>query len=45
MSIKFGNSLDIEGNEIKNFVVHSSATAPSTPKGGMMWWDSTNINM
>ena len=42
MAIKFGNDLDLEGNQIKNFVAHSSSVAPLVPKGGMLWWDNVN---
>ena len=32
----------MNGNQMLNFIVHSSASAPLSPQGGMMWWDSTN---
>jgi hypothetical protein len=45
MAIRFGNSIDLNGNQIQNFRVHVSASAPSSPAGGMMWWDSGNRSL
>jgi len=42
MAVKIGNSIDLDKNQIMNFVVHSSSIAPTTPSGGQMWWDNSN---
>jgi len=40
--IKMNGDVNMNGNEIKELVVHVSATAPSNPVEGQLWFDSTN---
>ncbi|RLI55396.1 MAG: hypothetical protein DRP09_09875 [Candidatus Thorarchaeota archaeon] len=40
--IKMNGDVNMNGNEIKELVVHVSATAPSNPVEGQLWFDSAN---
>lgn len=42
MAIKFGNSLDLNNNELLNAVIQNLAGDPSTKKVGLIWFDTTN---
>lgn len=40
--MKFLNSLDLAKNQILNIVLHNSATAPTLPKEGQMYYNTTD---
>lgn len=42
MAIKFGNSLDLNNNELLNAVIQNLAGDSTTQKAGLIWFDTTN---
>ena len=42
---KFLNDVDINKNQLQNPVIHPSATAPSSPKQGQIYFDTTDNNI
>ena len=45
MAVKFGNSIDLDGFQLRDFVVHNAAVAPSSTQGGAMYWDTADNNL
>ena len=42
MSMKVLVNLDLHGNQIENVVLHNLASAPATPKEGMVYYNTTD---
>ena len=42
MSIKYGDNINLQGNQLINAVLHKMATAPLNPAEGQAWYDETN---
>ncbi len=40
---KFMSDIDMERLQLLNAVIHNSATAPTTPANGQLWFDSSNM--
>ena len=45
MAIKYLNSINLSKNEIQNVVVHNLAAAPSNPKEGQIYYDTTSTEV
>ena len=45
MAIKYLSSINLSKNEIQNVVVHNLAAAPSNPKNGQIYYDTTSTEV
>ena len=45
MAIKYLNSINLSQNEIQNVVVHNLASAPSNPKEGQIYYDTSSTEV
>ena len=45
MAIKYLSSINLSKNEIQNVVVHNLASAPSNPKEGQIYYDTTSTEV
>lgn len=45
MAIKYLSSINLSKNEIQNVVVHNLASAPSNPKNGQIYYDTTSTEV